>query len=65
LGNPPGSVGPVTQFLPISQQEHRIFPVIDLNLSPKWEYNFGVGVGVTQGTDPLIVKMIIGYRFDF
>ncbi len=60
-----GSVGPVTQFLPIGQQEHQIFPAIDLNLSPKWEFNFGVGVGMTQGTDHLIVKMILGYRFDF
>jgi len=42
----------------------QIFPAIDLNLSPKWEFNAGVGVGITQGTDHLIVKMIIGYRFD-
>jgi hypothetical protein len=59
-----GSIGPVTQVLPISQQEHQIFPAIDLNLSPQWEFNFGVGVGMTQGTDHLIVKMIIGYRFN-
>jgi hypothetical protein len=27
--------------------------------------NFGVGVGVTHSTDHLIVKMIVGRRFDF
>jgi hypothetical protein len=59
-----GSLGPVTNFQPIQLQEHQIFPALDLNLSPKWEFNAGVGVGVTQGTDHLIVKMIIGYRFD-
>lgn len=60
-----GSVGPATEFLPLSQQMHQIFPAIDLNLSPKWEVNFGLGVGVTAATDHLIAKMILGYRFDF
>lgn len=60
-----GSVGPVTGFLPISQQQQQIFPAIDLNLSPKWEINFGLGVGLTGSTDHFIAKMILGYRFDF
>jgi hypothetical protein len=59
-----GSLGPVGNFDPIGAQMQQIFPVIDLNLSPKWEINFGVGVGLTAGTDHLIVKTIIGYRFD-
>jgi hypothetical protein len=58
-----GSVGPATDFDPIAQQQHQFFPAIDLNLSPKWEVNFGVGV--TRSTDHLIAKMILGYRFDF
>ena len=60
-----GSVGPATEFLPLREQQHQIFPAIDLNLSPKWEVNFGLGVGVTAATDHLIAKMILGYRFDF
>ena len=60
-----GSVGPATDFLPTHLQQHQIFPAIDLNLSPKWEINFGLGVGVTASTDHLIAKMILGYRFDF
>jgi len=60
-----GSTGPATDFAPIRLQEHQIFPAIDLNLSPKWEVNFGVGVGLTSATDHLIAKTIIGYRFDF
>lgn len=59
-----GSVGPINDFVPFKFQEHQFFPAIDLNLSPKWEFNFGVGIGVTQSTDHLIVKMIIGYRFN-
>ena len=60
-----GSTGPATQFLPLNQQQHQIFPTIDLNLDPRWEINFGVGVGVTRSTDHLIAKMIIGYRFNY
>ena len=59
-----GSLGPVGNFDPIGQQQQQILPAIDLNLSPKWEVNFGVGVGVTAGTDHIIVKGILGYRFD-
>jgi hypothetical protein len=60
-----GSVGPVTGFLPVAQQMQQFFPAIDLNVSPRWEINLGLGVGVTRSTDHLIAKMILGYRFDF
>jgi hypothetical protein len=60
-----GSVGPVTGFDPVAQQQHQIFPAVDLNIAPQWEINFGLGVGVTRSTDHLIAKMILGYRFDF
>jgi len=60
-----GSVGPVTGFDAVSQQQHQVFPAIDLNIAPQWEINFGLGVGLTGATDHLIVKAIIGYRFDF
>lgn len=60
-----GSLGPVDGLDPVAQQQQQIFPAIDLNLSPKWEINFGVGVGLTGATDHLIAKTIIGYRFDF
>jgi len=60
-----GAVGPITGFDPVSQQQHQIFPVVDLNLAPEWEINFGLGIGVTRSTDHLIAKLILGYRFDF
>jgi hypothetical protein len=58
-----GALGPITGFDPLHDQGQQLFPSIDLNLSPDWEFNFGVGVGLTHGTDHLIVKMIIGRRF--
>lgn len=58
-----GGFGPVSNFDPINQQTQQIFPAIDLNLSPNWEFNFGVGVDVANSSDHLIVKCIIGRRF--
>ncbi|HVO98610.1 MAG TPA: hypothetical protein VMT15_11115 [Bryobacteraceae bacterium] len=58
-----GSLGPVTGFDPLREQMQQIFAVTDLNLSKDWEFNFGVGVGMTGATDHLVVKTIIGRRF--
>ena len=60
-----GALGQITGFDPLHDQQQQIFPAINLNLSPKWEINMGVGVGVTAGSDHLIAKMILGYKFDF
>jgi hypothetical protein len=58
-----GDIGRISHIDPPSQQQHLIFPVIDVDLGPRWEFNFGVGVGLTPATDRLIIKMILGYRF--
>lgn len=58
-----GSLGPVGALDTFGNQQHQIFPAVDLNFSPDWEFNFGVGVGLTHSTDHLIFKMILGYRF--
>ena len=60
-----GAFGPVSNFDPISHQSQQIFPVIDLNVSPNWEFNFGAGVDVTNSADHLIVKCIVGRRFSW
>jgi hypothetical protein len=49
----------------LHDQQQQIFAVTDLNVSPKWEINFGVGVGPTAATDHLIIKGILGRRFDW
>jgi hypothetical protein len=56
-------LGPLTHWEHWNEQQHQIFPVVDLNLSPKWEINFGVGIGLTRSTDDLLVKLIVGRRF--
>jgi hypothetical protein len=58
-----GSLGPVTGFDPFRDQFQQFIPSLDIDFGPNWEFNFGVGVGVTGGTEHLLVKMIIGRRF--
>ena len=57
------SLGPVERLDNWNEQQHQIFPALDLNLSPNWEFNFGVGIGLTSSTDNLLLKLILGYRF--
>jgi hypothetical protein len=49
----------------LRNQQQQIFAVADLNVSPQWEINFGIGVGPTSATDHLIVKGILGRHFDW
>lgn len=60
-----GSTGPITGFDPLKDQQHQFFPTIDLDVSPVWEFNFGVGIGATRSTDHLIFKAIVGRRFSW
>ncbi len=58
-----GSTGPVLHFDTFNQQQHQLFVVTDLNLSPEWEFNAGLGRGFTTSTDKLIFKIILGRKF--
>jgi Putative MetA-pathway of phenol degradation len=58
-----GSLGPVTGFDTLQGQEHQLFPAVDFNFSPNVEINAGVGLGLTNATDKLLAKLILGYRF--
>jgi len=60
-----GSFGPVGGFDPRPEQQHQLFGALDLNVSPQWEINLGVGRGFTASTDRLIAKTIFGYRLPF
>jgi hypothetical protein len=58
-----GSTGPFFHYDAFHLQQHQIFAAIDLNTDPDWEFNGGVGYGLTPGTERLIFKIIIGRRF--
>jgi hypothetical protein len=57
--------GSITGVSSLHNQQQQFFPTIDLNVSPNWEINFGVGIGATASTDHVIVKGILGRRFDW
>lgn len=55
--------GSIRDIASLHNQQQDIFPALDLNVSPNWKINFGVGIGATAATDHIIVKGIIGRRF--
>jgi hypothetical protein len=57
--------GRIGGFAPVHDQQQQVFVVTDLNVSPAWEINFGVGIGATASTDHLIFKAILGRRIDW
>ena len=60
-----GDLGPLNQFEKLPEQNHALFFVADLYLDPKWEVNFGPGFGLTEATDGLVIKLILGRRIDW
>lgn len=60
-----GYFGEFGRFVNAHNQQHQIFPVVNLFVSPKWEINFGAGWGATASTDHLIVKGILGRYFNW
>jgi hypothetical protein len=57
------SLGPLGNVATWGDQQQQVFPVVDLNLSPDWEVNLGIGFGLTRSTDDLLVKLILGRQF--
>ena len=51
-----GGTGLIDQPNPASEQQHYICPVVRGELPRGIEYNFGVGYGLTRGSDHLILK---------
>jgi len=59
-----GAYGPAFSWDKPRDTEQMFLPAIDVDFGKNWEFNFGVGVGVTQATDHLLIKAILGYRFN-
>lgn len=57
-----GGFGAVRDPVPLNRSAQQIIPAVDLDLGPDWEFNLGLGVGLTPATDRLLVKMILGRR---
>ena len=57
-----GGAGLIDRTDPLHEQQHYIFPVHRGELSHGIEYNFGLGVGLTQGSDQLVAKFNIEFE---
>ena len=57
-----GDVGPPGSLLPLQQQQHQIFGVVDFKVG-EIDVDFGVGYGLTSGSDRLVAKTILSYAF--
>ncbi|MDB4877802.1 MAG: hypothetical protein JWM41_4248 [Gemmatimonadetes bacterium] len=57
-----GATGTIRRNDPIAEEQHQLFGVVNLDLGPAWEFNFGYGTALTAGGDKSIVKLILGRR---
>jgi hypothetical protein len=55
LGAPP-------HFFPLQQQQHQLFAVVDFKVGDI-DVDFGIGYGLTSGSDRLVAKTILSYAF--
>ena len=53
-----GDFGPLNGFLPTGEQAHQIFGVVDYG-APFMDIEFGVGFGLTNGSDNSTLKLIL------
>jgi hypothetical protein len=58
------SFGALGALLPVRQQDHFLFEVVDLLSVPRFELSAGVGEGLTPASAGLVFKLIAGYEFD-
>jgi hypothetical protein len=56
--------GPGTEFVPWAQESQQIFEVVDLLSVDRLELNVGVGEGLTQASQGVVFKAIVGYSFE-
>jgi len=58
-----GSTGAISNFLPLGEQQHLLFPSLDVFFSQNLMMNFGIGFSLTGVAEKLVPKMRVGYRW--
>lgn len=58
-----GEIGPVKDPYAMADQQQFIIPSVNLYLTPRLEFNFGVGFGVTANQHGMVEKGTIGWLF--
>ena len=57
------SLGPLTGFAALRDQQHYLYEVVNVLVVRKLELNAGVGQGLTASSNALVAKAIVGYSF--
>ncbi|MCX6211571.1 MAG: hypothetical protein NT104_03295 [Bacteroidetes bacterium] len=60
-----GNTGKLLSPYKLPNQEHQLYAVVDLYLHPLYEFNFGIGKGLTESANGLNVKCFVGRRINW
>jgi peptidoglycan hydrolase-like protein with peptidoglycan-binding domain len=60
-----GNTGKIFNPYKLPEQEHQLYLVVDLFLHPLYEFNFGIGKGLTDASNGTTVKCYIGRRINW
>ena len=60
-----GNTGKLFNPSKLSNQEHQLYAVIDLYLHPLYEFNLGIGKGLTDISNGTIIKCFVGRRINW
>ena len=56
-------MGPIQPLPSLHDQQHFVVPASNFDLLPQLELNFGVGVGLTNASEGVFIKSIVGWTF--
>jgi hypothetical protein len=59
-----GLVGPIASPLPLGEQAHYLYEVVDLLSVEHVELSGGVGEGLTPASAGITLKLVVGYEFE-
>jgi hypothetical protein len=60
-----GNTGTVFSPFRLPEQEHQLYAVIDLFLHPLYEFNLGIGKGLTDASNGTTIKCYVGRRINW
>jgi hypothetical protein len=58
------NLGPIASLVPLREQEHYVYEVMDLLSVEHFELNVGIGEGLTRSSAGVVAKLIVGYAFE-
>ncbi len=58
-----GTTGTLAKSEPFKNTEQYLYPALNIDFGPEWEFNIATGLPLTSITDRVLLKMIVGHRF--